>query len=141
MTQNLVEPNHFHQFSKRRTSLAAYFSGIRSKLLVVVDESSQQIKLSFGNRPTGKNFNPIKALLSHDVCTRLKPFHKTEYVIGFGQLCDLKEVAWSVAIAYRDFGYQCKIQCGAEAIEVDALVGDTAMFQRMHNLKEVASCA
>lgn len=141
MNHTLVVPNHFQQISKCRISLEAYFSGIRSNLLIMVDESSHQIRLSFGDRPTGKNFNPIKTLLCHEVCTRLKPFHKTEFTIGFGQLCDLKAVAWSVAIAYRELGYQCKIQCGAEAIEVDALVANTALPQRMQNLQEVASCA
>ncbi len=135
------EQNHFQQLSKCRTSLESYFSGIRSKLQIAVDGSAHQIRLSFGDRPNGKHFDIMKVLLSHDVCTRLKPFHKTEFTIGLGQLCDLKQVAWSVAIAYRELGYQVRIQCGADVIEVDALVGDTALPQRIQNLQEVATCA
>jgi hypothetical protein len=118
---------HFQQLSKRHTSLEIYFASIRSNLLIVVDESYHQIRLSFGDCPRGKRFDLIKTLLCHQVCTRLKPFSKTEFTFGFGELCDLKEVAWTVAVFYRNLGYQALIKCGSEVVEVDAIFADIEM--------------
>ena len=131
----------FRHFSKNYACLEAYFSGIRSKLLIMVDESAHQIRLSFGDRPSGKNFDPIKALLSHEVCTKLSPFSKTEYTIGFARVCDLKAIAWAVAMEYRELGYSCTVRSGAEAIDVDQILAEAEPSPIWRQLQEVPSCA
>lgn len=130
---DLTLQEHFQQRSKCHTNLETYFAGIRSKVQIEIDEYAHLINLSFGDRPKGKNFNPIKILLCHEICTRLMPFSKTEFTIGFGQLCDLKEVAWSVAVAYQNLGYQVQILCGTEVIDAETLMGENPLPQSWQN--------
>jgi hypothetical protein len=95
----------------------------------------------FAFRPTGKDFEPIKMLRLCECSWLLKSFRPSEFTFGFVRICDLKTIAWAVAMAYRELGYSCRIECGGEAIEVDELIAEASPSPIWLQLQEVPLCA
>jgi hypothetical protein len=95
----------------------------------------------FAFRPTGKDFEPIKMLRLYECSWLLKEFRPSEFRFGFVKICDLKAIAWAVAMAYRDLGYSCRIECGAEVIDVDELIAEASPSPIWLQLQEVPLCA
>jgi hypothetical protein len=103
-----------------------------------VTESTHEITLSFAQAPSGSNMNPIKELLLSGDVKRHWTFSANEFRFTFSQVYELKAIAWAIAVAYRTLGYQCRILCGAEEIDVDALIADASPIALGRKLEVVA---
>jgi hypothetical protein len=128
------------QSQKLHPSIIDCFLDLQKKLLIVIDSDSHEISLLFAFRPTGKDFEPIKMLRLCECSWLLKSFRPSEFTFGFVRICDLKTIAWAVAMAYRELGYSCRIECGGE-IEVDDLIAEASPSSIWLQLQEVPLCA
>jgi hypothetical protein len=144
----LVEPEtqpvrkHFEGLAQKpHPSIIECFLDLQKKLLIVIDSDSHEISLLFAFRPSGPDFEPIKALCLHECSWLMKQFRPSEFRFGFAKICDLKAIAWSVVLAYRELGYSCRIECGGEAIEVDELIAEAEPSALWASMREVALCA
>jgi hypothetical protein len=129
------------QSQKPHPSIIECFLDLQKKLLIELNSESHEITLAFAFRPTGKDFEPIKMLRLYEFSWLLKQFKPFEFNFGFGKICDLKAIAWAVAMAYRELGYSCRIECGGEAIEVDDLIAEASPSPIWLQLQEVPLCA
>ena len=147
-TLKLLEPKiqpareYFERQARQpHPSIIDCFLDLRKKLLIVIDSESHEISLLFAFRPNRADFEPIKALCLHECSWLIKQFRPSEFRFGFVKICDLKAIAWAVALAYRDLGYSCQIECGAELIDVDELVAEVEPSALWVSIQEVALCA
>jgi hypothetical protein len=147
-TLKLLEPGtqparkHFEGLAQNpHPSIIECFLDLRKKLLIEINSESHEITLAFAFRPTGKDFEPIKMLRLYEFSWLLKQFKPFEFNFGFGKICDLKAIAWAVAMAYKNLGYSCRIECGAEAVEVDELIAEASPSPIWLQLQEVPLCA
>jgi hypothetical protein len=147
-TLKLVEPGtqpvrkHFELLAQKpHPSIIDCFLDLQKKLLIVIDSDSHEISLFFAFRPSGQDFEPIKTLRLYECSWLLKSFRPSEFTFGFVKICDLKAIAWAVALAYRELGYSCRIECGGEAIEVDELIAEAEPSALWASMREVALCA
>jgi hypothetical protein len=95
----------------------------------------------FAFRLSGRDFEPIKMLRLCECSWLLKSFRPSEFRFGFVKICDLKEIAWAVALAYRELGYSCRIECGGEVVDVDELIADAEPSALWASMREVPLCA
>jgi hypothetical protein len=139
--------DYFTLLASNQLGIADYFIGTKRNLLIGIHEKSHrrfategthEITLSFAQAPTGSNMNPIKELLLSGDVKRHWTFSANEYRFTFPQVYELKVIAWAIAVAYRTLGYQCRILCGAEEIDVDALIADASPSALQRNLEVVA---
>jgi hypothetical protein len=129
------------QAQKPYPSFVDYFLGLQKKLLISIDSDSHEISLLFAVRPNRASFELIKSLTLFDCGWLIKQFRPSEFRFGFVRICDLKAIAWAVAVAYRELGYSCRIECGAEVIEVDELIAEASPSPIWLQLQEVPLCA
>jgi hypothetical protein len=147
-TLKLLEPGtqsarkYFEGLSQKpHPSIIECFLDLQRKLLIAIDSDSHEISLLFAFRPSGQDFEPIKTLRLYECSWLIKEFRPSEFRFGFVRICDLKAIAWAVALAYRDLGYSCRIECGGEAIEVDELVAEAQPSALWASMREVPLCA
>jgi hypothetical protein len=129
------------QSQKPDPSIIDCFLDLQKKLLILIDSESHEISLLFAFRPNRADFEPIKALCLHECSWLIKQFRPSEFKFGFVRICDLKTIAWAVAMAYRELGYSCRIECGGETIEVDELIAEASPSPIWLQLQEVKLCA
>ncbi len=129
------------QAQKPNFSIIDCFLDLRKKLLILIDSESHEISLLFAFRPSGKDFEPIKTLRLCECSWLIKQFRPSEFRFGFAKICDLRQISWAVALAYRELGYSCRIECGAEAIDVDELIAEVEPSALWASIQEVVLCA
>ena len=124
---------YFERRVHKPLGIVDYFSSTKQNLLIGIHEKTYQkfaaegtyeITLSFAIAP--RNIDPIKELRLSGVVKSHLTFSSNDYRFSFPKVYDLKAIAWSIAIAYRALGYQCRIVCGTEDIDVDALIADVS---------------
>ncbi len=123
----------FNQQTQPQNPILGYFFGIQDDLLIEVDRSARKITLCFGQAPKRRYFNPIKDLCLFDNVRPGDPFDKTEFTFRIGKVCDINAVAQSIANAYYELGFDCRIGYGGEVTE-------KATRPALNEL-EVASCS
>jgi hypothetical protein len=123
----------FSQKTQPQSPILGYFFGIQNNLLIEVESSTRKITLCFGQAPKRRHFNPIKDLCLFDNVRPGDPFDKTEFTFRIGKVCDINAVAQSIANAYFELGFDCRIDFGEE-------VAEKATRPAMNEL-EVVSCA
>jgi hypothetical protein len=126
---------------KPHSSIIDCFLDLQKKLLIEIDSEAHEISLLFAFKLNKADFEPIKALCLYECSWLVKQFRPSEFRFGFVRICDLKAIAWAVAVAYRELGYSCRIECGAEAIEVDELIAEASPSPIWLQLQEVPLCA
>ena len=126
---------YFERRVHKPLGIVDYFSSTKQNLLITIHdktyqkfaaEGTHEISLSFAQAPSGRNVDPIKQLLLFDSVQRHRTFKANGFRFSFPKVYDLNAIAWSIAIAYRTLGYQCRIVCGTEDIDVDALIADVS---------------
>jgi hypothetical protein len=144
----LIEPEtqsaraYFERQSRKpHSSIIECFLDLQKKLLIVVDSESHEITLAFAFRPTGKDFEPIKMLRLYEFSWLLKQFKPFEFRFGFGKICDLKAIAWAIALAYRELDYCCRIEICDALIDVDELIAEAEPSALWASIREVRLCA
>jgi hypothetical protein len=128
--------DYFILLASNSSGIADYFKSKKQNLLIGIHDQKEhrrfatenihEITLSFAVAPTGRNVDPIKDLLLFGDAQRHRTFSANEYRFSFPQVFELKALAWAIAIAYRKLGYQCRIVCGGEEIDVDGLIADAS---------------
>jgi hypothetical protein len=132
---------HYKRSFKPKARILDCFYDLKDHVLVDIDPKEHQITLSFSMKQYGRSRQIFKDLCWYSSGWLLRQKNPTEFTFGFARVCDLKAIAWAVAIEYREIGYSCTIRCEGELISVDRILAEAQPSPIWTQLQEVPLCA
>jgi hypothetical protein len=131
---------HYKRSFKPKARILDCFYDLKDNVLIDIDSKEHQITLSFSMKQYGRSRQIFKELCWYSSGWLLRQKNPTEFTFGFARVCDLKAIAWAIALEYRELGYSCTIRCEGEAISVDQLLAEREPSPIWRQLEEVPSC-
>ena len=132
---------HYERSFKPKARILDSFYDLKDHVLIDIDSKEHQITLSFSMKQYGRSRQIFKDLCWYSSGWLLRQKNPTEFTFGFARVCDLKAIAWAIALEYRELSYSCTVRCGAEVINVDQILAEAEPSPILRQLQEVSLCA